>query len=147
MYIPALASSSGAARPAETQAPPAGGFAQALAAAQKSGQVDPADEYSALQELLHIVASLSCGQPLDYPSASTGQGTPGPMREQVEALKEVLRRLISGGRSSGKDPVAGQNAMSLDQLFQSLPPELRNLLRKAFPDLDQMLVKDQAPRP
>lgn len=141
------------------------GFKEALAAAQEpaatgkaapsslatvsapAAPVDPVDEEKALQELFHILACLSVGI-VDYPKDSAAsEGTSGPMRQQVEALKEVLRRIMNGSTRSSTHKGSGTKGeefadLSLDALLQSLPPEIRNLLMRAFPKLKDLLREE-----
>lgn len=122
---------------------PLGGVSQA----QSSGASNAADEDKALVELFHILWELSVGI-VDYPAdtASAG-GAMGPVRMEVERLKEVLRRIMAGGASPAGSGAQGDRAkfagQSLTQLFESLPPEIRNLLLHAFPNLRKML-EDEA---
>jgi len=123
-------------------------LAQAKAAQAPAATVDADDEHAALVELFHLVALLKMGivdtsvlAPEDPAKALTA----GPNRRELEQLKEVLRRLISGGSDAGSgliDPVTGKvkaGTVSLRALFDSLPPEVRNLLRAAFGDLADLL--------
>ncbi len=140
MFTQPLLATANSAFPAAAAAPQASpGFAQVLAAATSAP--DPVDEEKALQELFHILACLSCGV-VEYPAETpAGTNVPGPNRREVEALKEVLRRIMTGnaGRSgkqgSGDDP----SDLTLQELFDSLPPEIRNLLMRAFPKLQDLL--------
>lgn len=129
--------------------------ASAVLGAQKP---DPVDEEKALQELFHILALLSLGQ-IDYGSLAkcdSASGTPpGPRRMEVERLKELIRRILRGGEDEPEiDPKTGKprtqgtgqshsSGTSLNALFKSLPTEIQNLLRRAFPNLDQMLLDEQ----
>ncbi|WP_316412879.1 hypothetical protein [Mesoterricola silvestris] len=139
MFTHPLQATAPSAFPAAAASKPTSGFASVLAAA--TAAPDPSDEEKALQELFHILACLSCGV-VDYPAETkAGSSTPGPYRREVEALKEVLRRIMTGNagqpgkKGSGDDPAD----LSLQELYESLPPEVRNLLMRAFPKLQDML--------
>lgn len=70
----------------------------------------------------------------------------GPARIEVEHLKELLRRLMTravGDPEAGKPGHAG---MSLQALLDSLPPDLRALVKHAFPDLDAWLREEAGGR-
>ncbi|NTV76127.1 MAG: hypothetical protein HGA66_18230 [Holophaga sp.] len=139
MFTQPLQAFANPAFPAPAAPQPSPGFAEVLAAA--TAAPDPADEEKALQELFHILACLSCGV-VDYPAETApGTGTPGPHRREVEALKEVLRRIMTGdtGRRSTKDGEDDPASLTLQELFASLPPEIRNLLLRAFPKLQDLL--------
>lgn len=139
MFTQPLQASANPAFPAPAAPQPSPGFAQILAAATTAP--DAADEEKALQELFHILACLSCGV-VDYPAdTAPSTSTPGPHRREVEALKEVLRRIMTGdtGRRSKKDGEDDPASLTLQELLASLPPEIRNLLLRAFPKLQDML--------
>ena len=129
-----------------------GGFgaalAQAKAAQAPAATVDPDDEHAALVELFHLIALLKVGivdTSVLAPEDPAKARTAGPSRRELEQLKEVLRRLIGGGSDAGAgliDPATGKvkaGTVSLRALFDSLPPEVRNLLRQAFGNLGDLL--------
>ncbi len=139
MFTQPLQAFANPAFPAPAAPQPSPGFAEVLAAATTAP--DPADEEKALQELFHILACLSCGV-VDYPAETApSTGTPGPHRREVEALKEVLRRIMTGdtGRHGKKGGEDDPSSLTLQELFASLPPEIRNLLLRAFPKLQDLL--------
>jgi hypothetical protein len=161
MFTQSILSSSAGLVPAPSPSPgpAATGFQAALAEAQgpgvslgaalaaPAGPVDPADEQKALVQLFHILACLSCGV-VDYPVDSpASDSTPGPIRRELEALKEVLRRIMNGGSSPQGGGLKGGKVagLSLEALYQSLPPEIRNLLLHAFPKLKDLLREEADP--
>lgn len=125
-------------------------------------EIDPADESEALRELFHLMACLSVGI-IDFEAIgkkkSRSGATPGPMRDRVEGLKRCLREFSSRKRELDEapiDPATGkpqegsvqgaaqvsQEPLSLREIYDSLPDEIRNLLRRIFPDLDDKLRED-----
>jgi hypothetical protein len=91
--------------------------------------------------------------PLSGTLTSAPGERPGPQRQKVEQLKEALRRLTQGGADEtdpGIDPVTGKprrgkSRIRLQALLDALPADLRNLLRRAFPDLDERVRADADP--
>jgi len=140
MFAQSILPSSASAPATAPRAAPSSGFAAALAAQQP----DPMDEEKALRELFHILSRLASGV-VDYPAeTSTGTNVPGPYRIQVEALKEVLRRLMNGSagrpaRTGHKGDPEGLTDLTFQDLYASLPPEIRALLRHAFPKFGDLL--------
>jgi len=144
---------------------PGASFDAALASAlgvggaSKASAVDPDDEEKALQELFRILAMLQVGivdsSVLKEEEANPAH-PPGPARREVEALKNVLRWLIRGGgddNDSVIDPATGkpkpsakrsqEEGTSRRAMFSSLPSGIQALLRHAFPNLDDLLEKEQ----
>jgi hypothetical protein len=115
-----------------------------LASGASSQAVSSSDEDKALVELFHILWELSVGV-VDFPASSGAkEGAMGPMRAEVENLKELLRRIMSWN-GAGQDSGNGKpDRVSLTQLYESMPPEIRNLLLRAFPKLRDMLREDAA---
>lgn len=106
--------------------------------------VDARDEAEALKELFHLLAALSAGSLGEAdvrPCQATASETPGPQRRKVETLKAVLSRL------SGWDQTAAEARPGLRASFESLPPELQNLVREAFPGLDAVFRLEPVPAP
>jgi hypothetical protein len=128
---------------------PDGSFQAVLA------QVDPlqapvsaADEAEAMKQLFHLVSWLYVGlvDPTALAPDEPAPGTQaGPARREVEELKAVLRQLLqlSGGRPTHARHKAG--GMDLMDYLKSLPTDLQNLLKRAFPDLEQ-LARQEAER-
>jgi len=97
-------------------------------------------------ELFHILANLYCGV-VSYPADTAEAGTKaGPVRTEVEMLKEVLRRIMNGDGAATSAQGAGNKAkfadLSLLQLFEALPADIRNLLMRAFPKLKDLQAED-----
>lgn len=116
-------------------------------AAQADGGsgVDAQDEAEALKELFHVLALLSAGSLVEAavgPHPATAGETPGPQRKKVEALKAVLRRLSGWGEGA-----AAEGGPGLRAPFESLPPDLQDLIREAFPGLDAALRLEPGPAP
>jgi len=125
-------------------AAPSEGFGEILSRQVGApANVDPVDEDKALKELFHLLAMLSLGQ-VDgsvFSESDLAPGTPaGPVRAEVETLKRAIRHLMGGGRA--EDSVQDSDATSLGALFQSLPTEIQDLLRRAFPDVDRILAEE-----
>ena len=131
---------------------------QAFQAEGGSSGVDARDEAEALKELFHLLAALSAGSLGETdvrPRQATAGETPGPQRRKVEALKAVLRRLSGWGEAettAARDPVAAgprtaEGRPGLRAPFESLPPDLQDLVREAFPDLDAALRLETGPPP
>lgn len=119
------------------------GFAPELQAVLGGGKgVDAADEAEALRELFHLVSRLSLGL-LDtgaLAAKAPGRHPAGPQRHEVESLKRLLRLFLSGRLHEGvQDVQPPEQPLSLKVLFDSLPKELQNLLRRIFPKLDARL--------
>jgi hypothetical protein len=85
---------------------------------------------------------------VDYPADTPASDSkPGPNRREVEALKEVLRRIMNGSTRSSTHKGSGTKGedfadLSLEALLQSLPSEIRNLLMHAFPKLEDLLKEE-----
>jgi hypothetical protein len=120
--------------------------------------VDPQDEDAALRELFHLVSLLSLGV-VDASLLKAEDRDPlapvGPNRAQVESLKEAIRKLLRGAGADADvlDPVTGKprpygagRRRTLKELIASLPEEFQNLLRKAFPDMDDLVAAELARR-
>jgi len=142
MFNPAISPPSGAGpRPPGPERPPSSGFASALSEARQALEPtpDPRDEAAALQEKFRILYRLSLGlvDPALLKAKEGGEAPAGPARMEVETLKQLLRRLRRGGAAEGRsdDP----QEPSLSALFQALPSEIRNLLLRAFPWLQEAL--------
>lgn len=146
MFAQAISSvSAGASKnpPRPEPSPSSGTFGEILS--QQVGapaNVDPVDEDKALKELFHILAMLSLGQ-VDGSVFSESEAAPGttagPARTEVETLKKVIRQFMRGGQGGDSTTDPGSQGTSLNALFQSLPTEIQNLLRRAFPSADSLL--------
>lgn len=118
-----------------------------LSATVSSSQVDSDDEAKASIELLHLIIALRSGTlgSVDL-SEKKCDGEAGPQRSELEQLKEVIRRIRSGNDRdwSAKNAQGGKNGreLSLKQMLDSLPEELRNLVYSAFPKLDDLLEEE-----
>ena len=134
-----------AAMPRSGSPTAAHGFSDLLTLEIGKTSVDAQDEDKAMKALFRILAALSTGRvdgsvfEQDPDDRATGT-SPGPIRTQLETLKAVIRRIMRGGQVEGganpSDPTAHA---SLESLLQSLPSEIQNLIRRAFPNLDQLL--------
>lgn len=107
--------------------------------------MDAQDEDRALKALFRILAALSTGR-VDGcvfeqdPGDRAAGASPGPIRTQLETLKAVIRRIMRGGQDeNGANPDDPTAHASLESLLQSLPSEIQSLIRRAFPNLDQIL--------
>ena len=60
----------------------------------------------------------------------------------MENLKAILQRFIRGDAGDASSSTDPKNSSSLKALFQSLPAEIQNLLRRAFPNADQLMDAD-----
>lgn len=109
-------------------------------------EIDEADEAAAIKELLALMKMLAGGK-IDYSvlknSDTNKDMADGPVRSQLEKLKTVLRKLINPADNSG-DPNDQYNNMSLKDLFDSLPDGTKALLKRVFPDLDELLKKEES---
>lgn len=123
----------------------ANGFSDVLTQAIGKTSVDAQDEDQAMKALFRILAALSTGRVdgcvFEQDPDDRADGTsPGPIRAQLERLKAVIRRIMRGGQvESGANPDDPTTHASLESLLQSLPSEIQNLIRRAFPNLDQLL--------
>lgn len=127
------------------------GFVDALDAV-KTPTPKALEEEQALRELCRILEQLTLG----FVDATVFRNPPdstadmGPIRNEVERLKEVIRRLMCHQTRATPDidPATGKPRQgdlataSLRALIDSLPADLVHLLRRAFPDLDQLLEQE-----
>jgi hypothetical protein len=106
-------------------------------------QVDQADEAAATKELLALMKMLTLGK-IDYSvlgnSDTNKQVADGPVRAELERLKTIIRKIISPTGESGS---SDQDKLSLKTLFDDLPDETKALLRRVFPNLDQLLKNEE----
>ena len=142
--IPSMSPAASKASPRPEPPAATEGFGEILSRrVGEQAKVDPVDEDKALKELFRILAMLSLGQ-VDgsvFSESDLAPGTPaGPVRAEVETLKRVIRRLMGGGRAEAA--VEDPDSSSLGALFQSLPTEIQDLLRRAFPDVDRILAEE-----
>jgi len=106
-------------------------------------QVDQEDEAAATKELLALMKMLMFGK-IDYSalgnSDTNKQVADGPVRAELERLKTVIRKILNPNGESGS---SDQDKLSLKTLFDNLPDETKALLKRAFPDLEQLLKKEE----
>lgn len=106
-------------------------------------QVDQDDEAAATKELLALMKMLMFGK-IDYSalknSDTNNQMADGPVRAELERLKTVIRKIMNPNGESG---TSDQDKLSLKTLFDNLPDETKALLRRAFPDLEQLLKNEE----
>ena len=106
-------------------------------------QVDQNDEAAATKELLALMKMLVLGK-IDYSvlgnSDTNKQVADGPVRAELERLKTVIRKIINPTGESGS---SDQDKLSLKTLFDNLPDETKALLRRVFPNLDQLLKNEE----
>ncbi len=106
-------------------------------------QVDQDDEAAATKELLALMKMLMFGK-IDYSalknSDTNNQMADGPVRAELERLKTVIRKIMNPNGESG---TSDQDKLSLKTLFDNLPDETKALLRRVFPDLEQLLKNEE----
>ena len=106
-------------------------------------QVDQNDEAAATKELLALMKMLMFGK-IDYSalknSDTNNQMADGPVRAELERLKTVIRKIMN---PTGESGTSDQDKLSLKTLFDNLPDETKALLRRVFPDLEQLLKNEE----
>jgi|GEM_PF-3220370 len=106
-------------------------------------QVDQNDEAAATKELLALMKMLMFGK-IDYSalknSDTNNQMADGPVRAELERLKTVIRKIMN---PTGESSTSDQDKLSLKTLFDNLPDETKALLRRVFPDLEQLLKNEE----
>ena len=105
--------------------------------------VDQNDEAAATKELLALMKMLMFGK-IDYSalknSDTNNQMADGPVRAELERLKTVIRKIMN---PTGESGTSDQDKLSLKTLFDNLPDETKALLRRVFPDLEQLLKNEE----
>ena len=105
--------------------------------------VDQNDEAAATKELLALMKMLMFGK-IDYSalknSDTNNQVADGPVRAELERLKTVIRKIMN---PTGESGTSDQDKLSLKTLFDNLPDETKALLRRVFPDLEQLLKNEE----
>lgn len=113
------------------------------AAAPSTDSVDSEDERSAIAELLRLYKMLAMGK-IDVSALNNSDTNPevanGPNRQMLERLKTVLRRILGIQGSENND---NMEDFSLKDLIDTLPVGIRDLLRKNFDNLDELMQKDE----
>mgnify|MGYP000959026717 CR=1 FL=1 len=108
--------------------------------------IDSEDERAATAELLKLYKMLTVGK-IDVNALNNSDTKPdvpnGPNRQILETLKTVLRRILGIQGSANND---NQENLSLQDLIDTLPAGMRDLLRKRFANLDELLQQDEANR-
>ncbi len=105
-------------------------------------EIDQDDERAATAELLRFYKMLMSGK-IDTGALNNTDTNhnmaDGPNRKTLETLKAVIRRLI-GMQGAEND---NMNNFSVRELIKQLPDGVKDLLKKVFPDLEELLLKDE----
>jgi hypothetical protein len=114
----------------------------AFIASMVNVKIDQRDERAATAELLRLYKMLMSGKvdTSTLNNADTNRNVAdGTNRKTLETLKAVIRRLI-GMQGAEND---NMNNFSVRELIKQLPDGVKDLLKKFFPDLEELLLKDE----
>ncbi|MGL1935022.1 MAG: hypothetical protein OCD01_08380 [Fibrobacterales bacterium] len=117
-------------------------------------EIDSRDEESAIKEMFALIKMLYSGV-IDYAklenSDTNAEVADGPERSKLEELKSIIQDVLKTiGTEVEENDVSHVAEMSEEELaetisarFDRLPSDLKNLLLRAFPDLEDFLDKER----